>query len=119
MRWIKCDSELFYRREVLLIARALAIHNNEAVGALLRFWAWADAETRDGFVPGVTLADVDQRADLPGIAEQMVRCGWLSENPVGKPVGILVINFNRHNGESAKARAQAANRQEKFRGKQR
>src|SRR5262245_26841273 len=116
--WIKCSSALFGKREVLVIARALGVRNNEVAGACLRFWAWADGETTDGFVPGMTLADVDQRADLPGLAVQMVRCGWLAETPVEKPVGVLLINFGRHMGQSAKARLLHAERQELYRIKQ-
>ena len=113
--WIKCSSSLFGKREVLVIARALGVKNNEVAGACLRFWAWADGETTDGFVPGVTLTDVDQRAELPGLAEQMVRCGWLAQTPVENPVGVLLINFGRHMGQSAKARALHAMRQERYR----
>jgi hypothetical protein len=113
--WIKCSGELFGKPEVLVIARALNVNDNEAVGACMRFWAWADAQTPDGFVPGVTLADVDKVAHLPGLGALMVQCGWLAENPVEKPVGVLLINFGRHMGRSAKQRLLAAERMEIFR----
>lgn len=115
MPWIKCSAELFDKREVLVIARALGVRRHEVVGACLHFWAWADAETLDGFVPGVTLADVDRVAELAGLGQQLVHCDWLKENPVGKPVGLLLINFERHMGRSAKARSLAARRQQSFR----
>lgn len=125
MLWIKVEDGLPEKPEVLAVTRGLApdtgaaceVLGNAVLGALLRVWLWADKNTDSGFINGATLSDVDRVAALPGLAVQLVRCGWLVENPVGKPVGILFVNFQRHMGISAKRRAMHARAQEKYRNK--
>lgn len=116
LSWIKCGVDLPHKPEVLQMSRELERERVAVLGALLLTWCWADLNTTDGFIPGVTAADIDRVAEMPGLAAALVQCGWLSINPVGKPVGVLFINFARHMGDSAKRRAAHARSQEKYRG---
>jgi hypothetical protein len=79
----------------------------------MRFWLWLDGVTVDGRVDGVTSQDVDGIVDAAGFANALISVGWLQVNEEAESV--VIPNFDRHNGETAKARALASKRQSKWR----
>lgn len=91
---------------VVLISSAVKISEDEAVGKLFRLWCWADRHTKDGRAPAITIPWIDRYVGKRGFADAMVLAGWL----VVTPEGITIPNFDRHNGESAKSRANATER---------
>ena len=109
--WIKLQKDTPDKPEVLAIAARLGIDQDAVVGKLVRVWSWFDTHTTDGNAESVTYALLDRLAGVTGFAEQMALVGWLNQN------GSLLIlpNFDFHNGETAKKRAQGKNRQEKYR----
>jgi len=70
--------------------------------ACMEFWEWADSETQDGIIVGITPAFVDDLTDLPGFFDAMVAVGWLVRID---ETSWEIPNFLRHNGLSAKKRA--------------
>jgi hypothetical protein len=106
MTWIKMRTDLAADPAVIGIASALDIHEDLVVGKLHRFWAWADAQLRDGNAPSVTEKWIDRYVDLPGFTRAMQNVGWLTVNEGG----ISIPNFDRHNGQTAKTRALTAAR---------
>jgi hypothetical protein len=104
--WIKMELATPNKPETLSIAARLKITADEAFGRCFRAWAWAQANTTDGRIPGVTYAMLDWIVGLPGFAEAMAAAGWL----VAEADGITIPNFERHMGQGAKARALAAGR---------
>lgn len=113
-KWIKWTAGTDQKPEVLRIARTLNISHAETVLALIRLWCWADESTQDGVIQGVTLADVDGVVRLPGFAEATREAGWIVE----QDGGIVLPNFDRHMGRSAKRRLMGAERARRFRAKQ-
>lgn len=114
-QWLKIEFGTGAKPETLAIARALESTPHTILGTLVCLWEWANVNSVDGYVEGATLADLDRIGELPGIGAQLVRCGWVKENsradgdgPCGKQVGILFVNFDRHNGPTAKRRAMEA-----------
>lgn len=105
--WIKVRSDLHEQREVLIIARELAIPPLHAAGAMMRLWAWADNQTSDGSIPGVAAAEIDTLVNLPGFAAAVQKAGWLALDTNG----VIIPNYTRHNGKSAKRRMLDAERQ--------
>lgn len=110
--WLKLEFGFWEKPEVLTIASALQISPEEIVGRCSRCWQWAQENTEDGYIAGATRAHVDQVAGLIGFAAGMLHCGWIKENPRPDPqrpgeylVGILFVNFDRHNSPTAKRRA--------------
>lgn len=109
--WIKMEVNLPDKPEIHSIAGMLGMEPDLVVGKLLRVWAWFDQHTEDGNANGVTLALVDRLTSVAGFGEAMQFAGWL----VQRDRTLCVVNFDRHNSESAKKRALSAKRQRKFR----
>ena len=102
--WIKIDSGIHRKPEVFALARRLNRPVDEIVGFLVRFWIWADQSTVDGSVDHMQSTDVDTVVGVPGFAEALISVKWMQNDRSG--IGILIPNFSRHNGESAKKRIQ-------------
>lgn len=108
--WLKLESSTPDKPEVQAIAAELSITTAEVVGRLILVWRWFDQQSRDGYAP-VTLPLLSRIAGLDGFAESMEKQLWLS---TGKK-GVTVMNFERHNGKSAKVRALAKDRMQRHR----
>jgi hypothetical protein len=104
--WLKWSKGLADRREILVMATKLDISPAEIVVGCFRVWEWADDETEDGNVDGVTLVTVDRFARIDGFADAMVSVGWLRETGSG----IEFVNYDHHNSQTAKRRALTSRR---------
>lgn len=111
--WIKWTKGLSLKREVVAMATALKIDRRMVAALCMELWEWADENTVDGNVPGVTVSIVDEITRVDGFAQAMSDERWLFENDEG----IWFPNFERHNGKSAKRRAQTNARVEGHRRK--
>jgi len=111
--WIKVRTSIHDQREVFVAARRLGLARDHVVGLCIRFWAWADGQTTDGAIDGIRPADIDAVVEHEGFAAALAEAGWLVVNERG----VVIPNFDRHNGESAKKRAMDARYQGKHRAK--
>ena len=109
--WIKMRVDLRDDPAVIRIAATLDLDEFEVVGRLHHLWAWADRQSRDGNADGVTKKWIDRYVQRDGFAQSMVEVGWLRITDTG----ILIPNFERHNGKSAKKRALTKERASRFR----
>lgn len=96
---------------VVGMSARLDVSEDEIVGKLHRLWCWADRHTTDGRAPSITAKWVDRHVGLQGFSAELVVVGWL----VFDDAGVTLPNFDRHNGKSAKSRAEAAERQRRSR----
>jgi hypothetical protein len=111
--WIKMRIALADDPAVISIAARLSVDEFEVVGMLHHLWGWADTQSRDGHAPGVTNVWIDRYVRHAGFADAMVSVGWLGIDETG----VTFPKFDRHNGETAKTRALAAERKRNQRGK--
>lgn len=113
--WIKWTKGLTRKREVLLVAERLRVVPAHAAALCMLVWEWADDNTTDGYLRGMTPRMISTAIGIPGIAEVLAaqEVGWLHT----VPDGIVIPNFDRHNGKTAKQRALAARRNEAYRNK--
>ncbi len=111
MDWIKVEKGTPDKTEILHIARVCGVSANEAFGAWFRLWAWFDGETGDGHLRFLRKEDCDAKAGLAGIGEALAAVGWIEFGDGGA----VVINWDRHNGDSAKKRAMATLRKQRER----
>ena len=109
--WIKIEDTTPDKPEVWAMAAKLGIDADAVVGKLVRIWIWADHQTIDGNAQSVTKALLDRCAGVAGFADAMMEAGWL----VATPAGVSFVNFDRHNGETAKKRAQTSRRVQRHR----
>lgn len=104
--WIKATKGLTEKPEVYGIARALKLDRDTVGMKLLRVWGWADDNTEDGHIDHIDGSAIDEKAGVEGFASAMESMGWLEV----EDDGVRFPNFERHNGQSAKRRAQDAER---------
>jgi len=109
--WIKVEHTTPDKPEVFTLAELLQIDPDAVTGKLLRLWIWADQQTIDGNARSVTFALLDRIAGQRGFADALVRVGWLQV----VDGGVVFSNFERHNGDTAKKRAQGSRRVAKHR----
>jgi hypothetical protein len=109
--WIKLEHVTPDKPEVIAMAAALDIDHDAVVGKLIRLWIWADQQSRDGNVHSVTQKYIDRVSGVINFADAMLKVGWLRvENGA-----LQFVNFDRHNGKTAKSRALTAARAKKKR----
>lgn len=114
MSWLKFDTATPEKPEVLAITARMGWDDPDlTVGKLLRVWRWFDQHTHDGNAPGVTPVLLDRMIGVTGLAQAMAEVGWLLINDDG----LVLPNFDRHNGETAKSRANTAKRAANHRAK--
>lgn len=113
--WIKMRTDLAEDPAVIAMADRLGIDEFSVVGRLHGFWSWLDRQSRDGQATGVSHGWLDRRVRCDGFAAALVSVGWL----VLRDDGLSVPNFERHNGETAKTRAEATNRKRRQRASER
>ncbi|WP_146582093.1 hypothetical protein [Neorhodopirellula pilleata] len=70
------------------------------VGRLFVFWSWVDRHSADGTLANATKSTIDRLVERDGFADGMIDVGWL----VTDGETLIVPQFTRHNGSSAKAR---------------
>jgi hypothetical protein len=105
--WLKFEANTPEKPEVFAITVALGWDDPDlTVGKLLKVWRWFDQHTTDGNAASVSLALLDRIAGVTGLSQAMCDVGWL----VQIDGGLTLPNFARHNGKTAKERAQTAKR---------
>lgn len=109
--WIKVEHSMPDKPEVDQLAAKLDIEHDAAVGKLLRFWIWADQQSVDGDALGVTPAFLDRLTNCPGFSAALIAAGWL----IDRSGRLSVPHFDRHNGQTAKARALTKDRMKRSR----
>lgn len=113
--WIKMEHTTPDKPEVVGIAARLKIEQDSVTGKLSRIWIWADQNSVDGSAVGITEAFIDALTRKRGFAAAMRVVGWLE----GDDGALSFPGFLRHNGTSAKVRAETNRRVAKHRkGKQ-
>lgn len=106
MAWIKVRTTLWDDPRVSRMVELTGTSEAQVVGALYWLWSMADSHTADGILPGLTMAGVDRKTGVSGIASALCAVGWMADHPEG----VRIINFEEHNGASAKRRALEAQR---------
>lgn len=104
--WIKMRADLFTHPKVVRISSALKADTLKTVGALMSVWCLFDAHSTDGHLEGYSPDYLDSHLRWEGFAQAMVAVGWLVVNDES----LELPSFDTHNGESAKRRAQDAER---------
>ncbi|WP_198045311.1 hypothetical protein [Cupriavidus taiwanensis] len=99
-------TDLFTHPKVVRITSALKADRLRTVGGLMSVWCLFDVHSIDGTLEGYDCATVDEMIGWPGFADAMKAVGWLDETPEG----LVLPEFETHNGQSAKRRAQDADR---------
>jgi hypothetical protein len=112
--WLKFDVTTPEKPEVLAITIAMGWEDPDlTVGKLLKVWRWFDQHTVEGNARNVTPALFDRLIGVTGLTKAMADVGWLEINEGG----LVLPNFETHNGKTAKDRALTAIRVAKSKAK--
>ncbi|MEY1439108.1 DnaT-like ssDNA-binding domain-containing protein [Escherichia coli] len=109
--WIKMRADLHTHPKVVRMASALKADRLRIVGGLHSAWCLFDVHSVDGFLDGYSADTLDDLIGFPGFSRAMMAVGWLEENGEG----LVMPRFEAHNGQSAKRRAQDADRKRNVR----
>lgn len=99
--WIKIRIDLHDDPNVYRMSDELGIDCPTVVGHLIIFWGWMDRHTPDGLNLKLSDAVIDRKVGLPNFAQAMRNVEWLE----GADGELCIPLFERHNGQSAKARS--------------
>ena len=109
--WIPWEIGLHQKSEVVRMAKACDVHPHEMAARCMIVWAWAQDQTVDGIITGLTAADISGTVGIPGIGEALAAVGWLMD--LGD--GIAFPNWERFNGRPSKQRMLSAERKRRQR----
>ncbi|MBA5202221.1 Pyocin large subunit [Pectobacterium aroidearum] len=104
--WIKMRTDLHTHPKVVRIASALDADRLRVIGALHASWCLFDVHSVDGVLDGYSPKTLDDMIGFPGFANAMIAVGWLE----CADSSLCMPRFFEHNGQSAKRRAQEADR---------
>jgi len=104
--WIKIEINTPDKPEVIALAAALRLDQDAVVGKLIRLWSWADLNSIDGDEIKITEQFIDRISRKKGFAVALRSVGWLA----GKDGKLTFPDFTRHNGKTAKLRAETNRR---------
>lgn len=115
--WIKMRSDLHSHPKVVRIVSALnadacphgvqlSSEKFRVIGGLHAVWSLFDAHSEDGTLVGYTPETLDAVLGFAGLSHAMAAVDWL----VITPQALVLPEFDTHNGQSAKRRAQEADR---------
>ncbi len=109
--WIKIENVLPDKPEVQIMASILKLDPDTVVGKLCRVWIWANQQLLNGDAVRVTETFIDRITNCTGFASALRQAGWLG----GEDLNLTFPGFDRHNGQTAKARALTRNRMQRSR----
>lgn len=104
--WIKMRGNLWDDPRVAKLCDLTGQSEAAVIGGLYWLWATADQHTEDGCMPGLTLRQIDRKTGIQGFGAGLCAIGWLLEDEAG----VVLANFEEHNGTSAKRRCTDAQR---------
>lgn len=104
MSWIKWRTSLCEGAEARQLARHLGCHRLMALGAMNAWISWLDEHTEDG-KSHLLPSEVDDVVGLGGMTDGLISIGWARLDAEGC---VEAVDYEKHNGNSAKKRAETA-----------
>lgn len=104
--WIKMRADLHTHPKTVRIMSALKADRLRVIGGFHAVWCLFDAHSVDGILDGYDFETLDNFIGWTGFSAAMNAIGWLDRDEKG----LSAPRFDEHNGQSAKRRAQEAER---------
>lgn len=111
--WVKIVNTLPRSRSIYALMRKLRCKRQAALGLAVDWLCWLDVNSTNGET-GMLDDEISDVLGWQGAAEALSAIGWVSHDEQGY---VVALDFEKHNGETAKKRAEDAERQRKSRGK--
>lgn len=113
--WIKVRKGMHDSPKMRAISFKCGCTLPEAFVGWFRLFCYFDSNTDNGTVEYFSSNDVDTVSGVKGMGQALVDIGWLKFNVQD----CEIVNWQKHNGQSAKYRLQQSERQVKSRRKKR
>ena len=111
MSWVRINTTLPHSQKIILLAAELGCKRRHALGLAVEFFCWVDSNFSSGFTQ-LTPKQVNNFFEQKKFAEALCKIGWASIDETGC---LFIQDFDTYNGESAKRRAQEAEKKRKQR----
>lgn len=111
--WIKVLNTLPRSQSVFALARVLKCKRHAALGLAVDWFCWLDEHSTDGET-GMTDEEISEVLGEKNAAKALAAVGWIEHDAAGF---VLAVDFDKHNGISAKQRAETARRVAKCKAK--
>lgn len=98
--WIKVRKGLNDSPKMIALSRLCGCTRERAFDGWFRLYSYFDSVTSDGKVEFFEAVDVDRIAQLEGLGNALATIGWLRF----EYGGCTVVDWQKHNGNSAKKR---------------
>jgi hypothetical protein len=112
MAWIKMRDELQTHPKVVRILSATKSDKFRVIGGLHAVWCVFDVHSEDGVLFGYTPDLLDHMVGWMGLSDAMMSVGWLHYDGAQT---LSLPEFEEHNGQSAKRRADDSKRKKRAR----
>jgi hypothetical protein len=112
MSWIKMREELQTHPKIVRILSATQSDKFRVVGGLHAVWCIFDKHSEDGVLVGYTPKTLDHIVGWDGLSDALISVEWLVFDGVQT---LSLPEFDEHNSQSAKRRAEDQKRKEKAR----
>lgn len=109
--WIKVQVTLPESPKIFRLARLLGVGRMEALGYAVRWFCWLDTYCANGATE-LHADEVDALVGRVGITAAFCELGWAAVDAEGY---VLVLEFDKHNGDNSKKRAETQCRVAAFR----
>lgn len=109
--WIKMRIDLQSHPKIVRILSATDSDKFRAIGGLHAVWSIFDTHSEDGVLNGYSAKTLDHVIGWEGFSAAMIAVGWMIETPQG----LVMPEFDEHNGKSAKRRAEDQRRKRESR----
>lgn len=109
--WIKVQVTLPESPKIFRLARLLGVGRMEALGYAVRWFCWLDTYCANGATE-LHADEVDALVGRVGITAAFCELGWAAVDADGY---VLVLEFDKHNGDNSKKRAETQCRVAAFR----
>ena len=107
--WIKVRSNLRTSPKVVIVASQLSVTPITALGAICTAWMLADEHANEhGLLKDIDLNALDAMIGIGGLGDAMAKVGWVKETSKG----VQFVNYEKHNGSTAKSRAREQQRKQ-------
>lgn len=113
--WIKVQVTLPESPKIFRLARLLGVGRMEALGYAVRWFCWLDTYCANGATE-LHADEVDALVGREGITAAFCELGWAAVDADGY---VLVLEFDKHNGDNSKKRAETQCRVAAFRERKR
>lgn len=104
--WLKVNHTLLRSAKVRSLMRELRCKKHTALGLALNWLIWVDEQTSDGNT-NLLPQEVDEELGFKGASKALCAIGWANVDENGL---VFAVDFGKHCGETAKARAVNAQR---------